>query len=439
MLLSQALRFGPKEIVSLVGAGGKTTVLFRLADELAVQGKRVLMTTTTRMFAAQVEQQQALVLRYPEDALTVSDALAAQAKVILVGERVGDKVAGVPPEFVDQVGQSADAVLVEADGAKMLPFKAPAGHEPVVPRSTTLLIHVLGMSVIGAPLDSAHVHRPEIVAQLAGAHVGDIVTPAMVAQVVTHPEGGRRNLPPGARFAVLLNQVDDTARRSSARMLARLLLSHRVVESVLLAAARQAPQPVLESHRRIAAIVLAGGAGTRMGEQVKQLLPWQGKTFIENAVEIAVKSDVTETVVVLGSRAEEIQPVIRNMPIRFVMNPHWAEGHSTSLRAGLSALSSEIDAALFINADQPKLTTDVVNSVLARYRATDSGIVAVSYAGRRGSPVLFRHNYFAELETLTGEQGGRELLRKYPVAAVDASAEIGVDVDTPEDYAALSG
>jgi len=190
--------------------------------------------------------------------------------------------------------------------------------------------------------------------------------------------------------------------------------------------------------KKIAAIVLAAGASTRMNGRVKQLLPWRGKTLIENAIELATQSHTDETLVVLGAHADAIQPFVEKTSARIVINPQWESGHATSIRAGLRALAPEIAAAIFINADQPFLTCEVINALIQCYRDTDAPIIAFVCAGKRGSPVLFDRAYFAELEDLRGEQGGRELLEKYPVACIEFDdTRFGIDVDTWEEYANL--
>ena len=123
------------------------------------------------------------------------------------------------------------------------------------------------------------------------------------------------------------------------------------------------------THRRVAAIVLAAGAGTRMNGRVKQLLPWRGKTLIENTINVATQSDANETIIVLGAHAEAIRPVVEKMDARIVVNREWERGHATSIRAGLNALAPEIAAAVFINADQPFLTGEVINTLIQRYRS----------------------------------------------------------------------
>jgi molybdenum cofactor cytidylyltransferase len=275
-------------------------------------------------------------------------------------------------------------------------------------------------------------------AQLAGANPGDVITPLVIARVLAHREGGLKNKPSNARAIALINQVDDDLYLNDARTLARLLLDYDSIDAVAIGAA-QNENPIRETHRRVAVIVLAAGAGTRMSGRIKQLLPWRGHTLVENAIQIAAQSNAHETLVVLGAHVDALRPIVEKMPARVVLNRAWEGGHSTSIRAGLNALAHNIDAAIFMNADQPLLTPAVIDALIQRYRETDASIIAAQYAGRRGSPVLFDRKHFGELLALQGEQGGRELLANYPVVAVEfADARLGIDIDTLEEYEKLT-
>ncbi len=445
MLFTKSFRLKSKEVVAFVGGGGKTSAMFRLADELVAQGKRVITTTTTRI-AIEQTQLAPQCLNYDgsfDFGARVLDALNARSHVLIVGaETVEGKVVGVPPTLVDDLAtlDDVDAILVEADGARFRPFKAPAEHEPVIPSSTTLLVPVIGVRALGAPLGDEYVHRAEIVARLAGANLGQAITPNIAARVLTHAEGGLKNQPRGSRAIAFINQIEDDQELSAARTLARLMLGYGAISAVALGAAQHA-EPVRETHRRVAIIVLAAGAGTRMEGRIKQLLTWRGKPLIQNAIDLATKSFAQQIVVVLGAHAEEVRLVIHNAPVQVVINPDWATGHASSIRTGLRGLSPLVDAALFVNADQPLLTSAVLEKILQRYHETDAPIVVPFYAGKRSSPVLFGRTHFGELMHLTGEQGGREMLGLYrdEMARVDFDdAQLGFDVDTPEDYAQLT-
>lgn len=185
---------------------------------------------------------------------------------------------------------------------------------------------------------------------------------------------------------------------------------------------------------KIAVVILAAGGSTRMQGHVKPLLPWRDKTLIEHMIEIAQHSCADETLVVLGAHADVVRPIVEKTGVRIIVNLEWQTGQASSIRAGLNALAPNIAAVIFVNADQPLLTSAVIDALIARYRETGASIIASVFAGRRGNPALFARPHFGELRALQGEQGGRALF-KYPMLTVEfEDAKWGMDIDTWEDY-----
>lgn len=252
MRLSEALRLRPGDIVAIVGGGGKTTAMFRLAQEIVQAGGRVITTTTTRIFAAQVALAPAH-LREPEATPErVAAMLDAFHHVLITGiaEAESGKALGVSVDFVRVLqAHRPSAILIEADGSRMRPFKAPAEHEPVIPLETTLVVPVVGADVLGQPLTAKHVHRPELVSALSETRLGTRVTPAAIARVITHPQGGLKGIPPGARVVPLINKLDLLADAQPAHEAARLLLQHPAIHHVVLGAVKQT-EPVLACIER---------------------------------------------------------------------------------------------------------------------------------------------------------------------------------------------
>jgi len=187
---------------------------------------------------------------------------------------------------------------------------------------------------------------------------------------------------------------------------------------------------------QVAAIVLAAGGSTRMG-QPKQLLPVGGQPMVRRVTAAACATELAQVVVIVGAQADAVRQALIGLAVDVVVNESWAEGMSTSVQAGLSALASSIQAALIILADQPGLTPELLNTIVARYRATRAAIVAPFYQGRRGNPVLFDRSLFGELMATRGDQGGRMLVLRHERALerveVDDPA-ILLDVDTRQDY-----
>lgn len=203
---------GDPPVVAFVGGGGKSSALFRLADELVAIGKRVITTTTTHIATEQLAFASAHLPLTDVTSERIDRALHEHRHLLITdsSDPATGKTRGVPITFVSTLSQMrlADAILVEADGARKLPFKAPAPYEPVIPLESTLVVIVVGVDIFGRPLDENNVHRPALVSALSGYPLGAPITPDVVARVVAHPAGGRRGVPTGASVVVLLNKTD---------------------------------------------------------------------------------------------------------------------------------------------------------------------------------------------------------------------------------------
>lgn len=191
-----------------------------------------------------------------------------------------------------------------------------------------------------------------------------------------------------------------------------------------------------ETTPQVAAIVLAAGASTRMG-QSKQLLPVGGQPMVRKVTAAACESELAQVVVVVGAHADAVRLALTGLPVDIVFNDSWAEGMSTSMRAGLSALTSGIQAVLIVLADQPGLTPDLLDTLVARYHASRAAIVAPFYQGQRGNPVLFDRSLLGELKATRGDQGGRMLILQHErdVERVEVDdPSVLLDVDNRQDY-----
>lgn len=191
------------------------------------------------------------------------------------------------------------------------------------------------------------------------------------------------------------------------------------------------------ADRRVAAIILAAGAGLRYGAP-KQLLLWHGRPLVAHAADNAWMAGLAPVIVVVGAAADEVLPVLASRPVRIVHNYRWREGLSSSLYTGLAALPADTEAAVFMPADQPLITPRLLQRLVTRWRASDHDIVVPRTAeGRQGLPVLFSRRYFNELATLTGDIGGRVLLQRYhdriAYLQVDNPHTL-MDIDTPDAY-----
>lgn len=209
-------------LVALVGGGGKTSLMYRLAAEAASRGIAVICTTTTRIFPPRIpEDANALVLAVELPELTehlrrapspcvLANALDTNKPAANSMHKPTDKLMGLPPETLDALAHALPdrLFLVEADGAAMRPLKAPAPHEPAFPTATVLAIAVIGLEALGRPIHPDHVHRPERVLALTDLLPAAPVNIAAIRILVEHQQGLFQHCPPAARRIVFGNKAD---------------------------------------------------------------------------------------------------------------------------------------------------------------------------------------------------------------------------------------
>jgi probable selenium-dependent hydroxylase accessory protein YqeC len=217
MTLSEALQI-PRGVTAFVGGGGKTTAIARLARGLSAQG-RVLVATTTRIYPPEFP----VLINPGVDELR--EAFRRHA-IVAVGSDCGAKLG--PPENLDALCSISDYALIEADGSRGLPLKAPAAHEPVIPLNARLVVAVAGVDGIGRPISA--VHRPELYAALTGKPLHALVMPEDVAKVLVHPDGQRKGV--NCPWRVLLNKADDEERLALARDIAGEIPGVAVIASL---------------------------------------------------------------------------------------------------------------------------------------------------------------------------------------------------------------
>lgn len=228
--LCSALGLGPGENVAVVGAGGKTTLMFALAHELLLRGLKVITTTTTKVSQEEAEQSPGLVMvdEHLDWLERVRRDLETHGHVFVAAGFPGSfKLKGVPPSLADMLFQEsgADCLLVEADGAAGRPVKAPAGHEPVIPSSSTVVVALMGLEALGKPVSSELVFRMDLLVQLSGLSPGDYLSPDGIARVFHDSRGLYKGSPEAARRVAFLNKADLLCDMREARKLAGLLIN----------------------------------------------------------------------------------------------------------------------------------------------------------------------------------------------------------------------
>jgi molybdenum cofactor cytidylyltransferase len=231
--IRELLGLGNRELISLVGGGGKSTLMFALGNELAGEGNRVILTTTTKMGRGETERLRTIKLS--DDASQITRALDGSGPVLLVDSTAGHRVTGPSGDQVDQLyaGSGADYIIVEADGSRGRPLKAPAEHEPVLPAATTTVVMVVGVDAVGRPLVEV-AHRTEQAVAFSGKNPHDVLTAADCARILTHPAGLLRACPATARVIAAITKVGPAEAARAAELRRELAAEPRISEVVLL-------------------------------------------------------------------------------------------------------------------------------------------------------------------------------------------------------------
>jgi molybdenum cofactor cytidylyltransferase len=194
----------------------------------------------------------------------------------------------------------------------------------------------------------------------------------------------------------------------------------------------------------IAGIVLAAGEATRFGG-CKQLALLQGKSLVRRVLDAALASDLDKVVLVLGSRHRQVMDALGTSAahprLRVVVNPDFACGQSTSLRAGLLKAGDACSAAMFLLADQPFVTPAVINLLLERFRRSNRLIALPVHRERRGNPCILARAFYAEILRITGDKGAREIISAHPAEVLEVEIPdpaVLMDIDLPEDLDRLN-
>ena len=448
MNIAHALRLdspcASNQTISLVGAGGKSTVLFQLARQL----QSSIVTATSHLGVWQIPFADHHIIA---NDLTDLQNMPRQGVVLVTGEIENDRTKPVSDIILGRLRENSKEnnipLLIEADGSRQKPVKAPAAHEPPIPEFTETVIVLAGLASIDKPLTEEYVHRAEIFSQLSGLQIGKTITPQAIISMLTHPLGGLKNIPTTARRIALLNQADTPKLDSLGGGMAPQLLDQ--FQSVIVGSCEQ---NIFHAFEHTAAILLAAGEAARFGSP-KQLLDWKGKPFVRHIAETALQSGLRPVVVVTGFHAADVESCLKDLPVHIVRNPEYQQGQSTSIKAGIHFISAspkydgglnsfwkgQVGAAIFLLADQPQIPAEVIRALTESHaRELQSVLAPLVLEERRANPVLFDRVTFPDLLQLTGDIGGRAIFPKYKVEYIPWHDDILLlDVDNPEDYQRL--
>ncbi len=456
LTIYSALTPGETAVISFFGAGGKTTLLQKLAEEMIAAGEKVLLTTTTKIYkppgAAMIcEPDLTRALKQLQGHFKTRN-LAVLGKSILPD----GKIEGIDP---GQIGFLRDqlrvSILVEADGAKGKLLKGYAPYEPALPPASDYIIPVLGGDALGSALTSACTHRLKYFLKSSGAEEGEEVTEKIFAGTFRYMLERGLCQAPYASSCLVVNKAGLMARPGPAALkiaeLAQKAFKHNFPEKLLVTEAREnwpvkislnlkPPGPTVP----VSCVILAAGKSARMGLD-KLVLTAGAKTILGKTLDNVLASGFQDIVIVTSPHRSGSIPdpgfnPNRGISIKVVNNSRYDEGMSTSLQAGLQAIDPAAQGVLFALADQPHVPPAIYSKLRSRYMDKLALATAPLFKGKRGNPVLFDRRTWPLLMGLTGDKGGRDFFQSLNPEYIDYlevdTPAVLWDLDKAEDYLA---
>src|SRR2546421_8279648 len=233
-LLCDLIDLPAHPLITIVGAGGKTTTMYSLASELAERGKRVITTTTTQIFYPEPDETDTLIVTSETHTLlkTIDEAWQKYRRLTVAGAVLRtEKLAGLQPEqpYELLMKSGADVVIVEADGARHRMIKAPAEHEPMIPLQANVALMMMSAEAFNQPLSDRIAHRPELVAKVTGIHMGDVLSPEVIARLITSEQGTLKHIPETTAVYLLITHVSMAPKAAIHELVHLMQCSPRIV------------------------------------------------------------------------------------------------------------------------------------------------------------------------------------------------------------------
>jgi len=424
--------------------------MFRLARELQPP---VVVSATTHLGTWQIPlADRHIIATSPTSLEKIEHSLSGV--ILVTGEIELDKTKPLDNSTMlwlrEFCGYYSMPLLIEADGSRQKPLKAPGEHEPPIPDFIRNVVVVAGLNGLGKPLDETYIHRPEIFGRLSGLKSGEIVTASALVRVLTHPQGGLKNIPENASRVVLLNQADSPILQSQAKAIAKELTSD--FRAAIIASLELGQIHAVQEN--IAGIILAAGEAQRFGKP-KQLLDWRGEPFVRAVARTALESGLSPVIVVTGAYADQVKAAVQDLPVEIIHNADWQSGQASSIQTGLNPHPTlggtsppnlrfvgrdweGVGGGIFLLADQPQITSTLIQALVEKHASTLHLIIAPMVLDQRANPVLFDRVTFPDLMKLEGDVGGRGIFSKHKVKYLPWHDDaMLLDVDTPEHYQRL--
>jgi probable selenium-dependent hydroxylase accessory protein YqeC len=430
MNLIQALRLEEHSRIAFVGAGGKTSTISRIAREYS---KNIIISTTTHMGTWQVHEFDVHMTGDQIKDLAQTIKTTKKNRILFTsGLETEERIKGLSilrmRKLSNEAAKCRVPMLIEADGSRQLLVKAPERYEPVIPRFVDTVVVVTNLDCLGKLNKDGIVHRPGIFSKLTQCGSNEQINKEHLIRLFLHPKGGLKNIQRNASRIALFTNCTGQNRLKTARAIANVLTS--IYSTVILLKENEE----LEIVERSAGIILAAGGSTRF-QTNKLLADWHGVPLIRHTTQNALRSALDSVSVVLGNKADQLRNELKGLPVQTLINRRWKRGISSSIKVGIKGLRGQFGCLVIVQADQPFLSSEVINALLKRHAMQNEKIVAPEANGERCTPTLFDNSLFRDLCNLKGDKGGSQLFNKIPPVLIPWNdARLALDIDTPADF-----
>jgi len=450
--LITALRLHDSPKLALIGAGGKSTAMFRLAKEMLESRRQKNQISTVILFSIfRLLPEHACLADLHIAGIDESDILPLfrdlpTGIIALTGATDDhDLTTYQNTEFINHIHSLTEKfrlpLFLELDRSNQRSLKAPDVNEPIIPDWVDHTVVFAGLNALGKPITTDWVYKPEIIADITNQQIGSAVTESTISTILNYFKNSSTSAHDKSPRICILNQADNEPLLEASKHISKSIISSygAVITASLLPDLKSSfLQPhkseVKYVHEGTAGVILAAGSAVRMGA-LKQTLPINGVPAIKLVASTAIKAGLSPVIVVTGAENKSVEQHIQDMNVQKVFNPDWKDGMSTSIKTAIRMLPPETGSAVFMLSDQPLISELLIKGLVETSAKTLAPIIA-PYSGEvRGNPVLFDRTTFKDLTEITGDVGGRAIFSKYPIRKIrwnDHSSFF--DMDTPEDY-----
>lgn len=400
------------DIISITGAGGKTSLLFSLALDLSKYGK-VLVTTTTKIFVPLKEQYNHLCLG--NISLPISEN-----SITVFGEKIeNEKIWSASLDKIENISQYFDYILIEADGTMGKPLKGWKENEPQIPSFSTKTIAVIDVSILGMPIDDINVHRLDLFNRQFNSSCSNVITLDILTGYIYSNNLFKNSS--GENY-LFFNKIESLCSFKKFFTVANALKFKNIIWGSI-------KENNFYTYKEIIPIVMASGFSRRLGtDKLSTILP-NGLTVLENTL-LSIDTVPFNKKVIVGKNLFTKEVAKRNSYL-YLENNNSHLGQSESIKLAINNIQT--DGYMFIPGDMPFLNEDTLFELIYNFEKSNE-IVVPTVKNELFAPLIFPKKFRPNFLELSGDSGGKKLLKNNSFVSVNFNnPQIFLDIDTPED------